>query len=79
MIKIIIQIIVLVLAIMWMCEMKISFHPFSIEFPYWRKSLGIIIICIGVGIYYNAGYRSGWNKAIDKAIEVIDEYKNKKP
>lgn len=78
MIKIIIQIIFLTIAILWMTEIKISFSPFSIAFPNWRQSLGIVIICIGVGIYYNAAYNKGWNRAIDKAIETIDEYKKKK-
>ena len=78
MIKIIIQIIALVIAILWMAEMRISFRPFSIAFSNWRALLGIILICVGAGIYYNAAYRKGWNKAIDKTIEVIDEFKKQK-
>lgn len=62
----------------WLCELKLSFKPFSISLPAWRSALGIIIICIGAGIYYNAGYRKGWSKALDKVIEVIDEYKKEK-
>lgn len=73
MIKIIIQILLVFIAITWMAEMKISFRPFHIEFPNWRQSLAIIIICIGVGIYYNAAYRKGWNKAIEKVNEVLDQ------
>jgi hypothetical protein len=61
-----------------MSEMKISFRPLEIEFPNWRQSIGVIIICIGVGIYYNAAYRKGYNNAIDNVIETIDEYKKKK-
>lgn len=78
MLKIIIQIVFVLILICWLADFQLSIKPFRIAFPNWRAALGIIVICIGVGIYYDAGRRKGWNAAIDKAIEVIDSYKKEK-
>ena len=77
MIKVIIQIILFIAVVTYLAEMKITFKPCSIAFPNWRASLGIIVICIGVGIYYNAAYRKGHRKAIDQVMEMIDNYKKR--
>jgi hypothetical protein len=79
MIKIIIQILFIVIVIAYLAEIKISFKPFVLAFPNWRSSFGIIVICIGVGIYYNAAFRKGHSKAIDQVMEIIDkQIKDKK-
>lgn len=76
--KIIVYIIVVLILIGWLANFEISFKPFRIAFPNWRAALGIILICIGAGIYYDAGRRKGWNAAIDKVVNVIDSYKKEK-
>lgn len=76
--KIIINIIVVLILLGWLADFQISFKPFHIAFPNWRASLGIIFICIGVGIYYDAGRRKGWNAAIEKVVNILDGYKKEK-
>lgn len=78
MLKIIIQIVLVLILICWLADFQLSLKPFRVAFPNWRASLGIIFICIGVGIYYDAGRRKGHNAAIEKVIEVIDSYKKEK-
>lgn len=59
-------------------NLRVSIKPFSIALPNWRAATGIVMILIGVTIYHNAGYRKGWNEAIDKVKEVIDKLKSEK-
>lgn len=76
--KTIIQVIVIIVAILWVSEIKITLKPFHVSFQNWRIAVGIIIICVGLGFYYAGAYYKGWNKAIDKVTEVIDNMKNNK-
>ncbi len=76
--KTLLAIVFLIAAICWMAEMKLSIKTFSIAFPNWRSTLGIVIIIIGAAVYQDAGRRKGWNSAIDKVMQVIDEYKTKR-
>lgn len=76
--KIALTIIFLIAAICWMSEMKLSLKPFSIAFPNWRSTVGIVIIIIGAAIYQDAGRRKGWNSAIDNVMKVMDDYKRNK-
>ena len=78
MIKLIIQLVLIAASVTYVCEMKIAFKPFSIAFPNWRAAVGIVVIVIGIGIYYNAAYRKGHRKAIDQVMEVIDGFKKNK-
>lgn len=78
MLKIIIQIVFVLVLLCWLANFEISIKPFKIALPNWRAALGIILICIGAGIYYDAGRRKGWNAAIDKVINILDGYKKEK-
>jgi small neutral amino acid transporter SnatA (MarC family) len=75
MLKIILYSTLLLVAFLYIGELKITIKPFAISLPYWRTALGVFMIMIGAGIYHNAGYRKGWNEALDKVKEVIDQQK----
>lgn len=72
---------VFVLALLYIGHLHISIKPFSISLPFWHRSVGILLLVIGVYVFsigeHVTGYKKGFDEGADKAIEILNkkEYK----
>lgn len=50
---------------------RLAFSPFSVSFPYWHRTVGVILIVAGC-LVYNTGERvSGYKKGLDEGVEIV--------
>ena len=66
-------IVIFIITLLYVGNIKITFSPFNIEFPYWHRALGLFIVVAGIMVYslgeYATGYKKGLNKGVDMTIE----------
>lgn len=43
---------------------------FSISLPYWHRSLGVLLLIIGVYIFTIGEYATGYKKGLDKGVNI---------
>lgn len=57
--------------------LEITFKPFSISMPYWYRSVGWLLITIGVATLIigerNDAYIKGFKKGLDRGSEITIE------
>lgn len=71
--KTILSAILLAASLLWICELTVTFNPFSVSLPAWYKIVGILFFWLSMIIYtrgenakyYNKGYQDGSEDTID--------------
>ena len=78
----IVSLVIFIVCLMYIGHLQISFKPFSIQLPYWHRSLGVFLLVIGVYVFslgeYASGYEKGLDKGVDKVIEALKEKEQSK-
>ena len=77
-------IITIILAVVvLMSELKITFKPFSVSAPNWLNVIGWIVLSLALailGVNENLkGYKEGYKKGSDDAIELVKQVNKEKP
>ena len=79
----IITIILAVVVLVLMSELKITFKPFSVSAPNWLNVIGLIILSLALailGVNENLkGYKEGYKKGSDDAIELVKQVNKERP
>ena len=79
----IITIILAVVVLVLMSELKITFKPFSVSAPNWLNAIGWIILSLALAILGGnenlKGYKEGYKKGSDDAIELVKQVNKEKP
>lgn len=75
--EIIIGAILLLIFLLFVGHFSISIKPFSIELPYWHRSLGLFLIILAFLVYnigeHAKGYSDGLKKGCDMTWELIEK------
>ena len=58
-------------------ELSITFKPFSISLPYWRTVVAIILIYLGLHLFYADSYLEGVKWGTKETIEQLKELSKK--
>ena len=70
-------VIIFVAALLYIGHLQVSIKPFSVSFPYWHRSLGVLLMIIGVYVFsigeHISGYTKGLNDGADRVINLIKE------
>ncbi len=73
----VITIIFFVLFLLFVGHLQVSFKPFSIELPYWHRSLGLFLLILSFMVYNIGerakGYSEGINKGLEMAIDTLEK------
>lgn len=78
--KIIFYIAIFIVTFLIIGQIQITFKPFTISLPYWYRSLGLLLIVVGLFVYnigeqmkgYKDGFRQGMKYVIEKIEKRID-------
>lgn len=72
-----IAIILFALFLLFVGHLQISFKPFSIELPYWHRSLGLLLLILSFLVYNIGerakGYSDGFNECLKTTIGIIEK------
>lgn len=49
--NLIFTVIIFVAALLYIGHLQVSIKPFSVSFPYWHRSLGVLLMIIGVYVF----------------------------
>lgn len=75
--NLIFTVIIFVAALPYIGHLQVSIKPFSMSFPYWHRSLGVLLMIIGVYVFsigeHISGYTKGLNDGADRVINLIKE------
>lgn len=75
--NLIFTVIIFVAALLYIGHLQVSIKPFSVSFPYWHRSLGVLLMIIGVYVFsigeHISGYTKGLNDGADRVINLIKE------
>ena len=84
--KIMVTIITIILVIVWLFLLAgttITFKPFSFSMPNWMNMVGWVLLLLGItflGVNENLkGYKEGYKKGSDDAIELVKQVNKEKP
>lgn len=70
-------VIIFIAALLYIGHLQVSIKPFSVSFPYWHRSLGVLLMIIGVYVFsigeHISGYTKGLNDGADRVINLIKE------
>lgn len=69
--SLIISVLLFILMFLFFGQVSISFKPFSISLPYWHRSVGIMLVVIGVCVYNIGEHTSGYKKGLKAGSEVV--------
>jgi len=79
-INLIISVVIFVVALSYIGHIQISIKPFSVSLPYWHRSLGVLLLVVGVYVFsigeYVSGYSKGMEEGADAVINLIKEKSN---
>jgi len=79
MVKLILYITFIILFFIYLGSVKITFSPFSIRLETWYRSIGWLLLVIGLGfLFYDqriTGYHEGYNDCIKDFKEQIEKNK----
>lgn len=78
--KIFIYIAVFIISFLLIGQIQITFKPFSVSLPYWYRSVGMLLIVVGLLVYnigelakgYNEGFREGVKYIVEKVEKSIN-------
>lgn len=68
--NLIISLVVFIVTLLFIGHLQVSVKPFSISLPYWHRSLGVLLLIIGVYIFTIGEYATGYKKGLDKGIDI---------
>lgn len=75
--KITFYIIIFIIIFFFITHTQITLKPFSISFPYWHRSVGLLLVFIGILIFnigeLASGYKKGYKDGMDKVIEYLNK------
>lgn len=81
MIKISLYVLFIILIILYLGHVKITFTPFSFKLESWRRSVGWVFLCVGLGfLLYDqtmVGYKEGYKDCIKDFEIELNKIKNK--
>ena len=70
-------IILFVIGLLWIGDFSITFKHFSISFPCWYKSIGILLFWLSMTVYvvgeHTKNYKEGFDTGVKKCIEILDK------
>lgn len=72
-----ISIVIMIIWLLFIGNISISFKPFSIHLPFWRRSLGIFLAVAGFMIYNIGEHTKGYSDGLKKGEEMTWEAINK--
>ena len=62
--------VILVIFLLYIGHLSITIKPFSLNLPYWHRSLGVLLWILGL-ILFNVGeYATGYKKGLDNGAEI---------
>lgn len=68
---------IFIAGLLWIGNFSITMKPFSISFPCWYKSVGILLFWLSMAVYtlgeQTKGYKEGFNNGVKKCIEILDK------
>lgn len=72
--NLIISIVILSVALLYLGHLHISFKPFSISLPLWHRSLGTLLLILGVYVFSIGEHVTGYKKGLDDGSEKVIKY-----
>lgn len=80
--KIFIYIAVFIILFLLIGQIQITFKPFSVSLPYWYRSVGILLIGVGLLVYnigeLAKGYKEGFREGVKYVVEKVEKSINSK-
>lgn len=77
--KVILFISVLLLALLVVGDFKMTFSPFIVEMKDWAEALKfiltVVLFTLACGWHEVKGFKEGYSKALDDALEALEEVK----
>lgn len=76
--KVAIFIISSIIVFLYIGHFSLTIKPFSVSYPFWHRSVGLLIIIIGFIIFnvgeHVSGYTRGLKDGADNTIEIIKQH-----
>lgn len=80
--KIFIYIAVFIIWFLLIGQIQITFKPFSVSLPYWYRSVGMLLIGVGLLVYnigeLAKGYKEGFREGVKYVVEKVEKSINSK-
>lgn len=80
-INLIISAVVFLVALLYIGHLHISIKPFSVSLPYWHRSVGVLLMLVGIYVFsigeHVSGYIKGLKDGENDVIEILNEKGNK--
>ena len=62
---------IFIISALFIGHFRLTFSPFSVSFPYWHRTVGVVLIVAGC-LVYNIGERvSGYKRGLDEGMEIV--------
>ena len=69
-----------VILFLYVSQMEVTFNPFSISLPYWHRSVGILLVMVGIVLYCTGerikGYEVGHRDGVEWVIKQLKDKSN---
>ena len=69
---------IFIISAIFIGHFRLTFSPFSVSFPYWHRTVGVILIVVGCLVYNIGEHMSGYQKGLDEGMEIVFERVKKK-
>ena len=62
---------IFIISALFIGHFRLTFSPFSVSFPYWHRTVGVILIVVGCLVYNIGEHISGYKKGLDEGMEIV--------
>lgn len=69
--SIIISVVCFIVLFLLFGQVSISFKPFSVSIPYWHRSVGFVLVIVGILVYNIGEHTSGYKKGLNDGVELV--------